>query len=73
MTTVTVNNRKTYLKKKIHDVLVVLGFLDLLKTLQYILTYLGSIENILILFCHSFYIYSKKINLHTLINFHPLT
>ena len=35
----------------------ILDFLYLLQTLQYILTYLDSIENILILFCPSFYIH----------------
>ena len=48
-------------------------FLYLLQTLQYILTYLDSTENILILFCHSFYIHKKKINLYTLISFYLLT
>ena len=56
MTTLIVNNRKTYYFLKINDILVFLNFLYLLQTLQYILTYLHSIENILILFCHSFYI-----------------
>ena len=49
--------------KKIYDILGFLNFLCLLQTLDFhkqkifvILTYLDSIENILILFCHSFYI-----------------
>ena len=57
MTTVTVNNRKIYFSLKIYDILGFLDFLYLLQTLQYIfivLTYLDSIENIVILFCHSF-------------------
>ena len=49
MTTLTVNNRMTqrffsFCKK----------FLYSSQTLKYILTYLNSIENIIILFCHSF-------------------
>ena len=41
-----------------------------MQTLQYISTYLDSIENILISFCHSFYIHQEKINLYTLLNFY---
>ena len=40
-----------------HDILVLLSFLYLWQTLQkilIILTYLDSIENILLLFCHFF-------------------
>ena len=47
MTTLTVNNRKMFSYLKI--------YVQTLNTLQYILTYLDSIENILILLCHSFY------------------
>ena len=56
MTTVTVNNRKTLCFLKRYDILVFLDFLYLLETLQYILNYLDSIENLLILFYHYFYI-----------------
>ena len=63
MTTLNVNNRKTYRFLKIYDYLVFLDFLYLLQTLQYILTYSDSIENILILLCHSIYIHWEKINL----------
>ena len=48
-----------------HDILVLLSFLYLWQTLQkilIILTYLDSIENILLLFCHFFHICQKKIN-----------
>ena len=44
-----------------------------MQTLQFILTDLDSIENILVLFSHSFYIYSEKINLYTLIKLDLLT
>ena len=54
---------------KIFDVLVFLGFLYLLQTLQYVLTYLDSIENILILFRYYFYIHEVKINSFTVIKF----
>ena len=59
MTTLTVNNRKTkcFFNLKIHDILVSLYFLYFLQTSQYILTYLASIQNILILFCHSSHIH----------------
>ena len=59
MTPRTVNNRKTKCFLKIYDILGFLDFLYLLQTLRYIfiiLTCLDSIENILILFFHSFYI-----------------
>ena len=54
MTTLTVSNRKTscFLKN-----LVSLYFLYVLQTLQYTLNCLDSIEYILILFCHLFYIH----------------
>ena len=54
MTTLTVSNRKTscFLKN-----LVSLHFLYVLQTLHYILNCLDSIEYILILFCHLFYIH----------------
>ena len=54
MTTLTVSNRKTscFLKN-----LVSLHFLYVLQTLQYTLNCLDSIEYILILFCHLFYIH----------------
>ena len=42
---------------KLRDILVFLDFLYLLQKLQYILIYLDSIGNILILFCHSFHIH----------------
>ena len=58
---------------KIYDILIFLNVLHLLQTLQYILTYLDSIENILILLSHSFYIHEEKLNLYTLINFYFLT
>ena len=58
---------------KIYDILVFLNFLYLLQTLQNILTYLDSIENILILFCHYFHNHLEKVNLYTLINFYLLT
>ena len=48
-----------------------LNFLYLLQTLQYILTYFDSIENILIL-CNFFHNHEEKINLYTLINFYFL-
>ena len=51
------------------DVFVFLGLLYVLLTLQYVLTYLDSIENIQILFCHYFYIYEEKINSFTVIKF----
>ena len=54
MTTLTVSNRKTscFLKN-----LVSLYFLYVLQTLQYTLNCLDSIQYILILFCHLFYIH----------------
>ena len=54
MTTLTVSNRKTscFLKN-----LVSLHFLYVLQTLQYTLNCLDSIQYILILFCHLFYIH----------------
>ena len=55
MTTFTVNNRKMFLKK-IYDILIILNSLYSLQTQQYISTYFDSIENILTLFYHSFYI-----------------
>ena len=73
MTTLTVNNRKTYYFKKIYDILVFLDFLYLLQTLQHILTYLDSIENILILFYHSYFIHEEEINLYTLLKFKFIT
>ena len=57
MTTLPVNNRKTLCFLKIYYILVFLDFLYLFQILQYILTYLDSIENILISFCNSFYIH----------------
>ena len=42
--------------KKIYGIFVFLDFLYLLQIWQYFLTYLDSVENILISFCHSFYI-----------------
>ena len=39
----------------IYDILVFLNSLYFLQVLQYILTYLDSIENILVLFYHSFH------------------
>ena len=55
-----------------NDILGFLNFLCLLQILQLIfiiLTYLDSIENISILFSHSFYIHLEKPNFYTLINF----
>ena len=54
MTTLTASNRKTscFLKN-----LVSLYFLYVLQTLQYTLNCLDSIQYILILFCHLFYIH----------------
>ena len=47
--------------KKSGDTLVFSDFLYFFQTLQYVSTYLDSIENILILFCHSFiFIRGKK-------------
>ena len=54
---------------KMFDVFVFLGLLYVLLTLQYVLTYLDSIENIQILFRHYFYIYEEKINSFTVIKF----
>ena len=54
---------------KLCDILAFLDFQNTLQTLQCILTYLDSIENIFILFCHSFYIHFEKLNSYTLINF----
>ena len=54
---------------KMFDVFIFLGLLYVLLTLQYVLTYLDSIENIQILFRHYFYIYEEKINSFTVIKF----
>ena len=56
-TTLTVNNIRAYCFFKVHTILGFFNLPHLLKTLQYILTYLDSIEYILISFCHSFYIH----------------
>ena len=59
MTTLTVNSKIERLNAflKIYNILVFLNALYLFETLKYILTCLDFIENILILFCHSFYIH----------------
>ena len=57
MTTLTVNKKRVNLFLKVYDDLVFVNFLYLLQTLRYIITYLNSMENILILFWHSFYIH----------------
>ena len=48
-------------------------FFYIFQTLKYVLTYLGPIEEILILPCHYFDIHYEKVNLYTLINFYLLT
>ena len=53
----------------IYDILVFLDFLFVLQTLQYISTYLDSIENILLLFYHSFDIHCEKMNSNKLLPF----
>ena len=59
MTTLTVNSKIERLNAflKIYNILVFVNALYLVETLKYILTCLDFIENILILFCHSFYIH----------------
>ena len=70
MTTATVNSKRFNV---LLNILAFLNVLYLLQTLQYILTYLDSIENNVILFYHYFHNHYEKVNLYTLINFYLLT
>ena len=69
---ITVNNRKISCTFKNIWCLSFLDFLYLLQTLRYFVYYLDFTENILILFCHYFYIHYEKLNLHTVITFFSL-
>ena len=58
---------------KMYDISRFQNFLYLLQTIQhifFILTFLEAIENILVLFCHSFHVGLEKINWYTLRNFY---